>query len=97
MGLKILTLKRLNSIMAARNVQGVIVTPVAETLDFSALAWSNYAAVLMDHCISRPSLCSVTSLERTFARKRAINSTPGEVELITARLHGRAAVSPYAG
>jgi LacI family transcriptional regulator len=58
-GPRILTIERLNAILAARGVQGVVVMPFAETLDFSALAWHSIAAVVMDHCLSAPALTTV--------------------------------------
>lgn len=58
-GQKILTLKRLNSILRARNVQGIIVMPFAGTQDFSALNWPALSAVVMDYCLSNPALHTV--------------------------------------
>jgi len=54
-----LSLPRLNTIIRARNVQGLMVIPFAETLDFRALKWSSLAAVVMDYCLSAPTLHSV--------------------------------------
>lgn len=49
-----LPLPRLGSIIAARNVQGVVVLPLEETRDFSAIDWSKLAAVTMDFALSAP-------------------------------------------
>jgi LacI family transcriptional regulator len=54
-----LSLERLNTILAARSVQGVIVMPFAEALDFSTLNWGGLAGVVMDHCLSAPALTTV--------------------------------------
>ena len=59
LGPQILTLERFNAILAARGVQGVVVMPFPETLDFSALNWNGLAAVVMDHCLSAPTLTAV--------------------------------------
>ena len=72
-----LSLPRLNSVLAARNVQGVVVMPIAETHDLSALDWSSIAGVAMDYCLSGPTLHAVLpehhvslfdALERLVAR-----------------------------
>lgn len=54
-----LSLTRLNTVLATRNIQGVVVLPIAETLDLSALDWSGLAGVMMDYCLSRPALHAV--------------------------------------
>ncbi len=54
-----LSLPRLNTVLATRNVQGVVVMPIAEMHDLSALDWSGLAGVAMDYCLSRPTLHAV--------------------------------------
>lgn len=58
-GPKTISLSRLNTIIRARNVQGVVVMPFAGMLDFSELDWSSLAAVVMDYCLSQPALHTV--------------------------------------
>jgi LacI family transcriptional regulator len=58
-GPRALTLPRLDAILQARNVPGVVVMPFAEALDFSALDWSRLAAVVMDYCLTSPVLHTV--------------------------------------
>ena len=58
-GPKLLTLPRLNAILATRNVRGLVVLPFRETLDFSALDWSRVAGVVMDYCLCTPRLHTV--------------------------------------
>ncbi|MBL9213468.1 MAG: LacI family DNA-binding transcriptional regulator [Opitutaceae bacterium] len=71
-----LSLARLSTVLATRNIQGVVVLPIAETHDLSSIDWSGLAGVVMDYCLSRPSLHSVlpdhhvsifTALERLVA------------------------------
>lgn len=54
-----LTLPRLDAVLRARNVPGVIVMPLIETSDFSALEWNPLAAVTLDHCLGAPALHTV--------------------------------------
>ncbi len=54
-----LSLKRLNSILVARGVQGVIVMPFSEAQDFSALNWDGLAAAMMDYCLTAPALTTI--------------------------------------
>lgn len=58
-GAHALTLPRLDAVVRARGVRGVVVMPFVETYDFSALDWSRFAAVMFDHCLSAPVLHSV--------------------------------------
>ena len=53
-GPKQVSLARLNVILRARNVHGVVVLPFAEPRDFSELNWSSLAAVVMDYCLGIP-------------------------------------------
>lgn len=71
-----LSLPRLNTVLTTRNIQGVVVMPIAETHDLSPLDWSGLAGVTMDYCLSRPALHTVlpnhhvsifTALERLMA------------------------------
>lgn len=54
-----LSLHRLNSILAARGVQGVVVMPFSEAQDFSSLDWTGLAGAVMDHCLTAPSLTAI--------------------------------------
>jgi LacI family transcriptional regulator len=58
-GPRLLTLPRLNAIVATRNIRGLVVLPFAESRDFSALDWSRVAGVVMDYCLSTPQLHTV--------------------------------------
>lgn len=58
-GPRVLSLARLDAILKARGVQGVVVMPFAETCDFSALDWPGLAGVMMDLSLSAPLLSSV--------------------------------------
>jgi len=59
LGSRGLSLARLGTIIRARNVQGLVVLPFVETLDFSALKWSSLAGVMMDYCLCAPALTTV--------------------------------------
>ena len=54
-----LSLPRLDAVLRARAVPGVVVMPLIETSDFSALDWEPLAAVMLDHCLGAPSLHTV--------------------------------------
>ena len=54
-----LSLSRLDAVLRARNVPGVVVMPFAESEDFSALNWARVAAVMLDHCLTAPMLHTV--------------------------------------
>jgi LacI family transcriptional regulator len=54
-----LTMPRLDLVLRARNVPGVIVMPLVETRDFSHLDWTRVAATMLDHCLLEPSLHTV--------------------------------------
>ena len=54
-----LSVPRLNAILAARNIHGVLVMPFPETRDFGALAWGQLSGVVMDNCLGTPALHSV--------------------------------------
>jgi len=71
-----LSLPRLSTVLATRNIQGVVVLPIAETHDLAVIDWSGLAGVVMDYCLSQPSLHTVlpdhhvsifTALERLVA------------------------------
>lgn len=54
-----MSLKRLQSVLLARSVKGLIVMPFAGLQDFSELDWNGLAAVVMDYCLSQPVLHTV--------------------------------------
>ncbi len=54
-----LSLSRLNAILAARNINGVLVMPFRETRDFGALEWARLSGVVMDYCLGAPALHTV--------------------------------------
>jgi DNA-binding LacI/PurR family transcriptional regulator len=54
-----LSLARINSMIAARGVAGVIVMPFPETRDFSELSWAQVSGVMLDYCLTTPSLHTV--------------------------------------
>lgn len=54
-----LSLKRLNTVLAARGVQGVIIMPFSEAQDFSALNWDGLAAAMMDYSLTAPALTTI--------------------------------------
>jgi len=58
-GPKVLSLSRFNSIVATRRVQGVIIMPFAETVDFSSVKWEALSAASIDFCVSAPTLHTV--------------------------------------
>ena len=58
-GTHALTLPRLDAVVRARGVRGVVVMPFVQTYDFSSFDWSPFAAVMFDHCLSAPVLHSV--------------------------------------
>lgn len=49
-------LRQLNRIFKSRNIDGLIVLPFTDTVDFSALDFSELSAVSMDYCLSKPHL-----------------------------------------
>jgi LacI family transcriptional regulator len=68
---------RLNHILQSRGIQGILIMPVWDSPDFSALDWSRYAGVYADYMIDRPalhSLCAdhhrslITALEQVTSR-----------------------------
>mgnify|MGYP000888576154 CR=1 FL=1 len=72
-----LNLARLNTVIATRNIQGVLVLPIAEAQDLGALDWSGLAGVMLDYCLVQPALHTVlpdhhvalfTAVERLAAR-----------------------------
>lgn len=54
-----LTLPRLDAVLHARNVPGVIVMPLIETKNFAELNWNPLASVALDHCLEAPALHTV--------------------------------------
>ncbi len=58
-GEKKLSLKRLNTVLLTRGIQGVVVMPFEESQDWSAADWSRLSAVRMDYCLSRPVLHTI--------------------------------------
>jgi LacI family transcriptional regulator len=54
-----LTLKRLNSVMSSRGINGVMLLPAWYAPDLSSLDWSRFAGVYTDCVINRPHLHSV--------------------------------------
>lgn len=58
-GEKKLSLKRLNTVLLTRGIQGVVVMPFEESQDWSAADWSRLSAVRMDYCLSHPVLHTI--------------------------------------
>lgn len=54
-----LSLARINGMIAARGIAGVIVMPFPETRDFRELSWGQVSAVMLDHCLTAPGLHTV--------------------------------------
>ena len=52
---------RLDSILQARGIRGLLVLPIAGEADLSSLDWSHFAGVYTDYLIERPALHSVCS------------------------------------
>ncbi len=50
---------RLNQILQSRGIQGILLMPVWEAPDFSALEWSRYVGVYADYMIERPALHAI--------------------------------------
>ncbi len=76
-GGRTMPLKRLDGILKARGIRGLILMPAWGTPDFTALDWSHYAAVYCDYIVQRPPLHAVSTahyrslmgvLERLHAR-----------------------------
>ncbi len=51
-----LTMPRLNSVLQARGIHGIVILPQWTTPDWSKLEWQNYAGIYADHSIERPAL-----------------------------------------
>ena len=81
LGVQALTLPRLEAVLRARNARGVLVMPFADTQDFSALDWSQLAAVMLDHCLSAPRLHTVLPDHQL--------SVLGALERLTQRAYAR--------
>jgi LacI family transcriptional regulator len=58
-GEKRLSLKRLNTVLLTRGIQGVLVMPFEEPQDWAEVDWSRLSAVRMDYCLSRPVLHTI--------------------------------------
>ena len=58
-GEKQLSLKRLNTVLLTRGIQGVVVMPFEESQDWSDADWSRLSAVRLDYCLSRPVLHTI--------------------------------------
>jgi DNA-binding LacI/PurR family transcriptional regulator len=56
-----LRLPRLDSILHARGIQGLVILPAAGSPDFTELTWSRYTAVYADYLIEKPALHCVCS------------------------------------
>ena len=56
-----LKFSRLDSILEARGINGLVVLPVAGEPDLSGLTWSRYTAVYVDYFIDRPAIHCVCS------------------------------------
>jgi LacI family transcriptional regulator len=54
-----LSLKRLNTVLLTRGIQGVVVMPFEESQDWSDADWSRLSAVRLDYCLSRPVLHTI--------------------------------------
>lgn len=52
---------RLDSILKARGIQGIVLLPAWGEPDLSALDWPNYAGIYADYIIERPALHSICS------------------------------------
>lgn len=52
---------RLDSILQARGIRGLLVLPIAHKADLSGLDWSHFAGIYTDFLIERPALHSVCS------------------------------------
>lgn len=60
-GPEVLPWPRLDSILQSRGIHGIIVLPAWYEPDLSALDWSRYAGIYMDHVTAGPSLHAVCS------------------------------------
>lgn len=54
-----LSLKRLNTVLLTRGIQGVVVMPFEESQDWSEADWSRLSAVRLDYCLSQPVLHTI--------------------------------------
>jgi len=55
-GTESMPLPRLDSILHARGIQGLVLLPAIGSPDFSALTWSRYAAIYADYLMEHPPL-----------------------------------------
>jgi LacI family transcriptional regulator len=58
-GEKRLSLKRLNTVLLTRGIQGAVVMPFEESQDWSEADWSRLSAVRLDYCLSHPVLHTI--------------------------------------
>jgi LacI family transcriptional regulator len=56
-----LSCRRLNGVLASRNIGGVLILPVWGEIDLEALEWSRVAGLYVDLLIERPALHSVST------------------------------------
>jgi len=52
---------RLGGILQARGIRGILVLPIANSVDLSGLDWSHFAGIYTDYLIERPALHAVCS------------------------------------
>ncbi|HEY0946041.1 MAG TPA: LacI family DNA-binding transcriptional regulator [Opitutaceae bacterium] len=50
---------RLNSVLQARNIPGMVLMPFSQVVDLSGFDFTHVAAVQMDHCLAQPRLHNV--------------------------------------
>ncbi len=75
-GQKLLSVKRLDSILRSRGIRGVLIMPAWNRPDFTQLSWTNYTGVYADYLIDLPGLSSVCP------------DHPRGMELVMQKLHG---------
>jgi DNA-binding LacI/PurR family transcriptional regulator len=71
-----LTMARLNSVLQARGIHGILILPQWTTPDWSRLEWQNYAGIYTDHGIDRPALhcvCCDHYRSMTIALRRLVS------------------------
>jgi len=60
-GTKGISSTRLDSILRARGIRGLLVLPIAKNADLSGLDWNHFAGIYTDYLIERPGLHTVCS------------------------------------
>ncbi len=58
-GEKALRLPRLQSVLTARGINGILILPLNVAQDMSAFDFSEFSAVQMDHCLIRPQINTI--------------------------------------